>query len=196
MPVFHLIFAESSRGLFLLLSPKLLAASDSLMFSDWRLGAGNHLIIPPDDFVTIIQVMGFAPEVRSGVGHHVYISSYLAIIDLIIVQIYISAKWHCIKWDKHFWSMKYFCLPQFDTITLICYSCRDCSSEMIDINWIHIQHGFCAQYSVRNYKIMATPALHACALHSSEGVSVQVSLNLWARRRTVLQDFMPNYTRS
>ena len=66
MPVFHLIFAQSSRGLFLLLSPQLLSADDSLMFPDWRLGGGNHLIIPPDDFVTIIQVMGFAPEVRGG----------------------------------------------------------------------------------------------------------------------------------
>ena len=92
MPVFHLIFAKSSRGLFLLRSPKLLAADDSPMFPDWRLGGGNHLIIPPDDFVTIIQVMGFAPEVRSGVGQHVYISSYLAIIDLIIGQIFVSAK--------------------------------------------------------------------------------------------------------
>ena len=69
------------------------SADDSLMFPYWRIGGGNHLIIPPDDFVTIIQAMGFAPEVRSGVGQHVYISSYLAIIDLIIiVQIFISAK--------------------------------------------------------------------------------------------------------
>ena len=96
-----------------------------------------------DDFVTIIQVSGFyAVSARGrGVGQHAYLCpltwshprSYSSEYSP-----YLSAKWHCIKWDKYFWSTKYFCLPRFDTITLICYSCRDCSSEMIDINWIHI----------------------------------------------------------
>ena len=78
MPVFHLIFAQSSRGLFLLLSPQLLSADDSLMFPDWRLGGGNHLIIPPDDFVTIIQVMGFVLQ-GSGQGW-ANMSTYLHIL--------------------------------------------------------------------------------------------------------------------
>ena len=50
----------------------------SLMFPDWRLGGGNHLIIPPDDFVTIIQVMGFVLQ-RSGQGW-ANMSTYLHIL--------------------------------------------------------------------------------------------------------------------
>ena len=152
---------------------------------------------------------------RSPGGPKCLHSTYLVPIDLISVLhleilLYVlifardlSAKWHCIKWDKYFWSMKYFCLPQFDTITLICYSCRDCSSEMIDINWIHIKHGFCAQYIVRNqqlrptYSIFQTPRLHDNNNNSERGARVYVWLKItWERPGKVLQDFMPNYTRS
>ena len=200
MPVFNLIFVQSSRFVFA-------QAWKDWRFSVWRLSdcvwlvswRGNYLIIPGWFCCNNPSQWVLSSSRGHRVGQNVYLVPNYSIIvlqltyDTVEYSLDISAKWHCIKWDKHFWSMKYFCLPRFDTITLICYSCQDCSSEMIDINWIHIKRGFCAEYSTRTDQILPW-----CIVFSTPGagVGVYVTVNLLSEVRRGASRFHANYTRS
>ena len=186
MPVFHLIFAQSSQFVFAAQSS---CADDSLIEADWCLGAGNELIIP-GWFCYNNPVSRFcAASARDhGVSQHGPIlrsltwsrfaeySPDLYQHDIALNEINIFDQWNIfasLNLTQSLWS-----------VTVV---------EIVQVKWsILIEFTF-STASVSNSQREIIRIWQHASCSPQQCSKSYVTLNLLSE---VLQDFMPNYTRS